>query len=62
MPGPSAERPVTFIVQGPKNEDGEAPKVELDLTLEEVTLLERDFRQAGDWAAAGVWKPTGRKP
>jgi hypothetical protein len=59
-PGPSAERPITFLVRGPKNEDGEHASIEMDLTLVEADELSRDLRHASKWVSDGLWQPKAR--
>lgn len=59
-PGPSAEKPITFVAENATaDEDGARARVEFDFTLEEFEQFLRDGGQAAQWVKSGAWKPGG---
>lgn len=57
-PGPTAERPITLVIENPsKDEDGSRATIAFDLTLEEAGTIQHDFEQARTWVRSGAWRP-----
>jgi hypothetical protein len=56
-PGPSAEKPITFVQEGARNEDGEVPRIEMDLSLVDADDLARGLQRAALFVHEGIWKP-----
>lgn len=56
-PGPTAEKPITFVVIGKKSEEGEASRFEMDLSTSDADELARGLRRSAQWVHEGVWRP-----